>query len=176
MSTRAFPHCANRRSDGSDCGHELQTACPECGQPFRVFHNRPLTVDAIIETEKAGQPAVILIHRPAPDEVWALPGGFVDWEDVSLEAAVIREAREETGQDVEIVRQFHAYGRIDRDPRRTVAVAYIVRPKGGRLQPLAHQDTDEGLRGVAVFRREEIESLALGFDHAEMLRDYWAEK
>ncbi|MDH4233470.1 MAG: NUDIX hydrolase, partial [Nitrospirota bacterium] len=50
------------------------------------------TVDAIIRYSDG----IILIKRTNPPEGWALPGGFVDCGE-TLEAAVVREAKEETG-------------------------------------------------------------------------------
>jgi hypothetical protein len=66
------------------------------------FRNPLLTVDIIIEI--GGR--VVLIERKNPPHGWALPGGFVDYGE-SLESAAVREAREETSLDVELIEQFH---------------------------------------------------------------------
>lgn len=92
-------------------------------------NNIKLTVDAIIFgyliEEKELQ--VLLIKRkfePFKD-MWALPGGYVK-DDESLEDAVLRETREETGLlDEPYLEQLYTYGDLNRDPRgRTVSVAY----------------------------------------------------
>ena len=55
---------------------------------------------------------------------WALPGGFVEYGE-SVENAAIREAKEETSIDVELIDLVNVYSKPDRDPRgHTVTVAY----------------------------------------------------
>ena len=49
----------------------------------------------------------------------------------SLESAAKREAKEETGLRVELVRQFHTYSDPERDLRRhTISTIYIAKGKG----------------------------------------------
>ena len=78
------------------------------------YKNPVPTVDIIIETE--GE-KIVLIQRKNPPFGWALPGGFVDYGE-SLEEAAVREAREETSLEVNLVRQMHTYSDPNRDPRR----------------------------------------------------------
>jgi 8-oxo-dGTP diphosphatase len=76
-------------------------------------------VDAIVERPGLG---VLLIERRHPPSGWALPGGFVEYGE-SVEAAVTRELREETGLVAESLRQFGVYSHPARDPRgHTVGV------------------------------------------------------
>src|SRR5512141_1894479 len=73
---------------------------------------------------------VVLVRRRNPPPGWALPGGFVD-EGETLEAAAVREAREETGLEVALTEQFHAYSDPRRDPRRhTITTVFIGRAAG----------------------------------------------
>ncbi len=46
---------------------------------------------------------------------WALPGGFVEYGE-SVETAAIREAKEETSIDVELIDLVNVYSKPDRDP------------------------------------------------------------
>ena len=65
-------------------------------------HKNPVpTVDIIIRYMNG----IILIKRKNPPSGWAIPGGFVEYGE-TLEAAAIREAREETGLEVKLLRQF----------------------------------------------------------------------
>ncbi len=61
------------------------------------YRNPFPTVDIIIEVEGG----IVLIERKNPPHGWAIPGGFVDYGE-TVEAAAVREAKEETGLDVEL--------------------------------------------------------------------------
>lgn len=121
-----------------------------------------LTVDSIIEYRGG----IILVKRRNPPYGWAIPGGFVDYGE-SLEEAAAREAKEETGLTVELVRQFHAYSEPDRDPRsHTVSVVFIARGKG-ELQA-ADDAVDAG-----VFTKDNLPG-EIAFDHRAILEDYFS--
>ncbi|MBK6942189.1 MAG: NUDIX hydrolase [Planctomycetes bacterium] len=118
-----------------------------------------LTVDVIIELEGG----VVLVERKFEPHGWAIPGGFVEWGE-TLETAAIREAKEETGLDVTLKRQFHAYSDPNRDPRgHTVCVVFEGTAQG---TPVGGDDA----KTARVFRLDELPQLA--FDHAQILEDY----
>ncbi len=121
-----------------------------------------LTVDAIIELP--GE-RIVLIMRKYPPLGWALPGGFVDVGE-SLEQAVVREAREETGLSIELVEQLFTYSDPGRDPRRhTVSAVYYAKATG---EPRGADDAAQ----AGVFAQPEIPQ-NLAFDHASILEDFW---
>lgn len=125
------------------------------------FRNPPLTVDIVIELADG----VVLVERKNPPYGWALPGGFVDYGE-TLEAAAIREAREETSLDIALHEQFHAYSAPDRDPRQhTVTVVFLAVAEG---VPRA----DDDAKNLAVFSRENLPD-ELAFDHGRILADYF---
>jgi len=135
--------------------------CPHCGKVVLVYKNPIPTVDIIIEVSGG----IILIKRKNPPYGWALPGGFVDYGE-SLEEAAVREAREETGLEVKLIRQFHTYSAPDRDPRQhTITTVYIAQAKG---IPKAGDDALE----VASFSKENLPS-PIVFDHSRILADYF---
>jgi len=121
-----------------------------------------LTVDAIIQTPGG----IVLIERRNPPPGWALPGGFVDAGE-SVEAAARREALEETGLDITLIRQFHTYSDPARDKRgHTVSVVFLAvatgTPKGG-----------DDARRASVFALNALPT-PLAFDHGQIISDYTA--
>lgn len=120
------------------------------------------TVDIIIECNNRG---IVLIKRKNPPYGWALPGGFVDYGE-SLEQAAIREAKEETSLDIELIRQFHTYSDPKRDPRgHTITTVYVARAKG---EPKASDDAAD----IGLFSKDNLPS-TLCFDHKDILTDYF---
>jgi ADP-ribose pyrophosphatase YjhB (NUDIX family) len=139
----------------------VEEICPQCGHRSRRYHNPVPTVDIIIEYRDQG---LVLIERGKPPWGWALPGGFVEYGE-SLEDAARREAREETGLEVDLLGQFHTYSDPRRDPRQhTITTVYVAR---GRGVPQAASDA----RALAVFAPENLPGV-LAFDHARILADY----
>jgi ADP-ribose pyrophosphatase YjhB (NUDIX family) len=106
---------------------------------------------------------VFLVERANEPPGWALPGGFIEYGEDPGESAV-REGREETGLDIELLGQFRTYGAPGRDPRfHTITVVYVAT---GRGTPVAADDA----KNVRFFRWEEIPELA--FDHSRIIEDY----
>ncbi len=119
------------------------------------------TVDAIIEINGG----IVLIQRSNPPFGFALPGGFVDYNE-SLEDAVRREMKEETDLDLEDLKQFHTYSEPGRDPRfHTICTVFLAKSKG---KPKAGDDAV----GLKVVKLAEIEKLNFAFDHKKILSDY----
>jgi len=120
-----------------------------------------LTVDAIIPYK--GKIVLIKRKNEPYKDYYALPGGIVEYGE-SVESALIREAKEETGLDVELYKLVGVYSQPDRDPRgHFVSICFIALPKGGELK--ASSDAKE----VAIFDLDSIPKLA--FDHNKMIDD-----
>ncbi|HEX8440322.1 NUDIX hydrolase [Archangium sp.] len=129
-------------------------------------YKNPLpTVDCIIELP--GE-RIVLIRRKNPPLGWALPGGFVN-EGERYDLAAVREAKEETGLDVELVEQFFTYSDPRRDPRKhTVSTVFIGRAQG---EPQGADDAAEAKAFPLAALPPE-----LCFDHGTILADYLAYK
>jgi len=134
--------------------------CPHCDKKITRYRNPLPTVDIIIQIDEA----VVLIERRNPPFGWALPGGFVDYGE-SVEAAAIREAREETGLVLSDLKQFHVYSRPDRDPRQHNISIVFTATGSGVLR------AGDDASGVRLFPIDSLPS-PLCFDHAEILDDY----
>lgn len=124
-----------------------------------------VAVDAVVFGYESKQLSVLLIKRGiAPFEnTWALPGGLV-LNDESLEMAVTRELKEETGVTIDYLEQLYTFGKPLRDPRnRVVSVSYfgLVSPNNFKIKAA----TDA--REVQWFPINKLPELA--FDHEEIL-------
>lgn len=85
-----------------------------------------VTIDVVLFAMVDSQMKVLLIQRgrdPYKGQ-WAFPGGFLNMDETA-EVGALRELKEETGLELDHVRQFHTFTRLDRDPRgRTISIAY----------------------------------------------------
>ena len=125
------------------------------------YKNPVPAVDLIIEIKGQG---LVLIERRNPPPGWALPGGFVEVGE-SLEQAAIREAKEETCLDVELLGQFHTYSDPNRDPRmHCISTVFVARATG---TPKAEDDA----KSVALYPKDRLPEL-MAFDHRKILNDY----
>jgi 8-oxo-dGTP diphosphatase len=124
-----------------------------------------LSVDLIIDT---GAGLIVMVERKNEPFGWALPGGFVDPGE-SAEEAALREAKEETGLEIELVRQFHLYSEPKRDPRgATASMVFVARAKGALK---AGSDA----QNVATYHQANLPS-EICFDHRQILNDYFLER
>jgi 8-oxo-dGTP diphosphatase len=124
------------------------------------YRNPSPAVDIVIQVPGG----IVLIERAHDPQGWAIPGGFVE-EGETVEEAAIREAREETSLDVELIEQFAVYSDPRRDARRhTISVVFIARGAGA---PVGGDDAAEAvvvpLTGLPP---------VLCFDHGRILADY----
>ena len=142
-----------------------------------------VTVDCVVfGLDDVQKLKVLLIQRgvaPYEDE-WALPGGFVKIDE-SIEAAAVRELKEETGIDKVFLEQLYTFGEVDRDPRdRVITVAYYALINIGEYILKAQTDGEitarSAFRGFLETTRTKdakwfsVEELpALAFDHEQIL-------
>ena len=125
-----------------------------------------VTVDAILISNRN---SVLLIERgrdPFKGK-WALPGGFIDMDE-ELEMACRRELKEETGLRVGELKQFRAYGGVNRDPRhRTISVLFYAFTED-ELVACASDDAAK----AQWFPLNQLPELA--FDHRHILEEFKA--
>jgi len=123
----------------------------------------PVAADVIIElVDRPGRP-IVLIERRNPPAGHALPGGFIDVGE-TVEDAARREAREETGLDVQLRGLLGVYSDPGRDPRgHTITIVYVGEASG---EPAAGDDA------AAIVVADPEAPPPLAFDHERILRDY----
>ena len=130
-----------------------------------AYRNPTPTVDVLIELAGAPGQLVFVVRANEPRGL-ALPGGFVD-EGEWLADAAVREAKEETGLDVQLVELFHVYSNPARDPRKhTVSTVFIGRAAG---VPVGGDDAAACIVADPTALPE-----PLVFDHATIVADYVA--
>jgi 8-oxo-dGTP diphosphatase len=96
--------------------------------------------------------------------VWCLPGGGVE-EGESLAEGAVREAKEETGLDVELTRLVGVYSRMGGGMHDVHAVLYAARPVGGELKTQPNETID-----VAYFPFDQLPQELL-FGHKKRISD-----
>ena len=126
------------------CGGALETRILKATDPKRlvcirctfVFYLDPkLAVGTIIRDDRN---RIVLVRRAIDPGYgkWVFPGGYVDRGE-QVQAAAVREAREETGLDVTLDRLVNIYSYTG---RTAVIVVYSATTTGGQLEC-----DDEGL-------------------------------
>ena len=123
-------------------------------------HTPSLTVDTVILFKNR----LVLVKRKNPpyQGKFALPGGFVEIGE-STEKAASREAFEETGLNVTIIKLIGVYSDPKRDPRgHTVSVCYLAKGEG-----ILKSGSDAA--AAELFEFCSIPELA--FDHNKMIND-----
>jgi 8-oxo-dGTP diphosphatase len=107
----------------------MREVCPAC--QFILFRNPVPGVGVLVEV---GDDGLVLVQRGQPPFVgrWALPAGFIE-EDESVEQAAVRECKEETGLDVELLQLFGVYSFPEGPVQSGIIIFYRARPVGGEL-------------------------------------------
>ena len=131
--------------------------CPHCGR----YANRGVTIDAIIV--KGGN--ILLIKRGSEPfkGFWALPGGYVGWDE-TIADAVRREVQEELGVRAISVKELGIYSDPKRHPKQCINIPHVVDIEG---EPRAGDDAME----FKYFPLNATPEL-LAFDHKKLIQDY----
>lgn len=103
----------------------------------------------------------ILLQRRVDNGMWALPGGVMNIGE-SLPECVVRETREETGLEVEVVgivgtysNPRHVFAYDDGEVRQEFSICFLARPVGGQLT-VSDESTD-----VRWFDPAEVDELPM---------------
>jgi 8-oxo-dGTP diphosphatase len=113
---------------------------------------------------------ILLIKRNTRPFVgfWALPGGRMDPGE-TIEQTIVREVKEETGLDTQILWVVGEY--VERGCREEIDYEYyptcfVVKPVGGELKK---QDSE--IQEMQLFGLDAL-PLPLAFEHEKMVEDY----
>jgi 8-oxo-dGTP diphosphatase len=138
---------------------------------IKEHKNPAVTVDIVIFTIQNNDLKVLLIKRKNPPYKgkWAIPGGFVHYEE-PLENAAKRELFEETNVRDVYIEQLYTFGNPKRDPReRVITVTYFALISSENL--IVRPETDAS--DVKWFSIYKLPKLA--FDH-DIILNYALER
>jgi len=134
----------------------------DLGEGLKEYKRPALTVDGVVPIDDK----IVLVRRgraPFKGEL-ALPGGFAEYDE-TVEDAVRREVKEETGLSTRIVRLLGVYSDPGRDPRgHTVSVVFVLKAAG--------KDVIAGSDAAAIELVDPDRVPKLAFDHSRIVRDY----
>ncbi|MBS2009077.1 MAG: NUDIX hydrolase [Cyanobacteria bacterium SZAS TMP-1] len=125
-----------------------------------------VTVDTVAFAVQEAQLEILLVKRKHDPykNLWALPGGFLDEQDTTVEQAAARELLEETNVGNVYLEQLFTFGDKGRDPRgRVVTVSYLALLRQDDLELKASSDAS----GVAWWPVMDLPKLA--FDHRRIV-------
>lgn len=136
---------------------------------FKYKYERPaLTIDCVVfglDLTMSRLKVLLIKRKLAPfKNMYALPGGFVQ-KDETIEAAALRELKEETGIEDVFLEQLYTFGDPGRDPRGwVVSVAYyaLVSPEQHTVQAASDAAS------AAWISVDELPAL-LAFDHRKII-------
>ena len=125
------------------------------------------TVAAIVELP--GEKVLLTMRAGVPFKgYWCLPGGKVGSKE-TIQKAVLREVKEETGLDTEIVGrigEYHEKGFQDGIKYDFHPTCFILKPVGGLIKPEKSE-----VKRIVIIDISDIPS-RLAFDHRRMIEDY----
>ena len=115
--------------EAAEIAGRVRDVCPTCG--FILYRNPVPGVGVLVEIDGK----IVLIKRgQAPFAgSWALPAGYIE-ADESVEQAAVRECKEETGLDVELVELFGVYSFPEGPVHSGIIIFYRARPVGGEMR------------------------------------------
>jgi len=130
-----------------------------------------VTADMLIPNEK-GEILLILRRNDPFKGCYAIPGGFLEVHQETVEECALREAREETGLTVEIDRLIGVYSHPKRDPRwHNITAAYLAKPITLQQAVRAQAGDDAGEILWIDPRSERYKKIPIAFDHRQIIAD-----
>jgi 8-oxo-dGTP diphosphatase len=134
------------------------------GQYTYDYPRPAVTTDCVVFGFDGHDLKILLIERGIEPYkgAWAFPGGFLNMDETAGQGA-LRELREETGLDLNYLKQVGAFSDVDRDPRtRVITIAFYALAKKSEVQ-----GGDDAAK-AQWFALNEVPRLA--FDHDYILR------
>ena len=134
-------------------------------QNYTYKYPRPaVTTDCVVFSVDEHKLKILLIergHEPYKG-FWAFPGGFLNMDE-NAEQGALRELREETGLELQNIKELGTFSEVDRDPRgRVISIAFYALDRKSEVKG------DDDAAQARWFALDEVPRLA--FDHDLMLK------
>jgi ADP-ribose pyrophosphatase YjhB (NUDIX family) len=145
------PRCAHPLEDRCVFGR-TRRVCPSCD--FIFWREHKVAAAAVVVRDGK----VLLVRRTmSPGRGrWTIPGGFVEFDEDPGDA-VVREALEETGYAVEIVKLLDVIFGREHKRGASLVIAYLARLRGEK--PLREMDESE-VDAVGFFSPDQLPPIA----------------
>jgi 8-oxo-dGTP pyrophosphatase MutT (NUDIX family) len=128
-------------------------------------------VASVVAAVRNDDGELLMIHR-TDNDLWALPGGGHDVGE-SISDTVVREVREETGIEVEVIGLLgiytnpkHVMAYDDGEVRQQFSISFSAKPIGGRLATSSESRQVRWVNPADLDRLEIHPSMRLRIDHA----------
>jgi ADP-ribose pyrophosphatase YjhB (NUDIX family) len=161
MSGQAFRYCPRCQAELAMAisGGRLRPTCSACGY---IQYMNPAPGAGVILWRDG---KVCLVQRKDPPKAgqWTLPTGFMEWDE-DIETTAIREAKEETGLDIELRGLFAVHNGLLPPDTPVVVVFYDAVEVGGEL--LAGDDA----AAVGFFALDQLPGPIAFAAHRKVLR------
>lgn len=135
-----------------------------------VFVTVDIVIPRLAPSDSGWEVALIQRKKQPYQGAWALPGGHLTIDDISLEAAAQREAREETGLDIplHLLQQVQTYEDFEDSRGKYVCLLYTLSEP---LNPAARIEAGDDASRVQWYSVENLGTLPyLAFNHIRLLR------
>ena len=152
MTWTFCPECGEQLTKGEIEGR-VRLVCSSCH--FIDFGLYSLGAGGIVVKKDNGQRSVLLIQRNRSPglHLWTIPGGYVE-HDETIEHGIVREIREETGLETEVIRMVGYRNHIERGKNDSYVI-FLMRPVSGQLI----QTPNDEIAAIGFFTARELEIL-----------------
>ncbi|GGM10235.1 NUDIX hydrolase [Micromonospora yangpuensis] len=128
-------------------------------------------VPSVVAAVRNQRGELLMIHR-TDNNLWALPGGGHDIGE-SISGTVVREVREETGIEVEVIglvgiytNPHHVMAYDDGEVRQQFSICFTARPVGGQLETSSESRQVRWVNPAELNQLDIHPSMRLRIDHA----------